>query len=228
MPYQKYPQFSRNGLRYQFHDTSSAHPQGGVLQDKRAKMPAREASEQPASGSKGERSAPLQSNHPRSQKSANDDGPLEQLTLRVKPRVKRRLRIVAEGENTSLSYAGAEHLEKALQNEVDMSYGAMLKPAFDAIVHKRLTKSDARMVRLLVRNVYGVERLLIIATNILSRMAGVTPAILDAILDKADRDARVKIAKRTPQLEDIIQELEEIVAAKEEQVEEESKKPPAK
>ena len=91
------------------------------------------------------RAVQVTTTHSRPRPIFSESAPLEQLTLHVKPIVKERLLRIAEREGLSLSSAGAAYLEKSLQQEVDMGYGALVNPVFESIIDKRLAKLDSRL-----------------------------------------------------------------------------------
>jgi hypothetical protein len=227
MPDLKFPRFSAHGLRSQGDNTSSAHPLRGVVQEKRGLTSALKSSPQPARVATPSGADGMNNSVARAENLLSDEGPLQQLTLHVKPRVKRKVLQLAETTGKSPSSTGSRLLEKAVQQHVDMEYGELLKPAFEAMVDKRLTKGDNRLAYLLVLILLSVEQTRFIQANSFSRMPGVTDTILNAILDKASTEAPRIIAKRKPQREDIktmMHELKEMLAAPDE--EEETKPPP--
>ncbi|MDQ3975224.1 MAG: hypothetical protein M3264_01730 [Thermoproteota archaeon] len=61
---------------------------------------------------------------------------------------------------------------------------------------------------LLVRVAFASEQTRSLATNILGRQPGMTSDNLNEILDASSEAAKDKITRRTPQLEEIIAEVE--------------------
>jgi hypothetical protein len=215
MPYQKYPQFSRNGLRYQSHDTSSAQPLRGVWQDKRAKLPARKGTKQPARTHTPSARIGLINGSARSQNHFNRNAPLVQLPLWVKPIVKAEVQRIAEINGLSPSAQGAALLEEILRQKLHIQQAATLETALEKIITRIIGKRDARLAHLLVRIAFATEQGRILDTNILSRMPGVTTKLRDQILDRSANAAKDKITQSSPQLEDILKELEEMLSQKE-------------
>ncbi len=69
---------------------------------------------------------------------------------------------------------------------------------------------STRIALLLVRNAYASEQTRSIVTNILSRQPGVDPDTLTTILDGSSKAAKRNITHKTPQLKEIIEELEKV------------------
>ena len=112
------------------------------------------------------------------------------------------------GKHLSRSAVAAAFLEKAIQSNVDMQYGALLKPIIEQAIDKRLRAREARFAGLLVRIAYDTEQNRALLTNLLARSPGVTPEILDAILDQSGKRAKTKLARLSPQLTELIQIVE--------------------
>jgi hypothetical protein len=85
MPYLKFPQFSSNSLHAQVNTTVSAHPQGGVVQEKVALARDPKASAQPAASSKVARPPEADTDAARGQNHVSANAPKVQLPLHVKP-----------------------------------------------------------------------------------------------------------------------------------------------
>ncbi len=68
---------------------------------------------------------------------------------------------------------------------------------------------SSRLALLLVRVAFASEQTRSIVTNILSRQPGVSTNILTTILDGSSKAAKRNIAHKTPQLEDIVAEVEQ-------------------
>jgi hypothetical protein len=226
MPYLKYPQLSSNGLHSQGDNTSSAHPQGGVVQDKVALTSDRKATTQPASVPHRIRPRPSNSKNARSQSTNTRKRNKVPFTLHVDPILKAAVKRQAETDKVSASSCGSDLLEAMIRQTIHQQQAATLESTLESIIDRKIGKRDARLAHLLVRILFAVEQTRIIDTNALSRMPGVTPALLNAILDKSHQDARAKITYRNPQLEDIYQELQAMFSETEERGEE--KKPPPK
>ena len=104
-----------------------------------------------------------------------------------------------------------------MQTDLDMEYGALLKPVFDNILDRRMSARDNRLALLLVRNSLATEQTRILATNILGRQPGVSPEALNNILDRSLEEAKRKITRRLPVLEELIKEVKSWLADEEKQ-----------
>ncbi len=183
-------------------------PQSGVWQDNPALKPARTGTPQPASPKKDMRSRQLHTPMNRSQKRTSPKRKTVQLALWVKPVVKAELERIARAEGLSVSSVGAAFLEKALQQNLHTQHAALLDTLIDKAIGKHMRSYSTRIALLLVRNAYASEQTRSLVTNILSRQPGVDPPLLETILDGSSRAAKRNIAHKTPQLKEIIEELE--------------------
>ena len=203
------PHFSQNVFLQQSHAVINHQPNLGVRQDKRANFSARIASQQPASLKKVMRAQQLKKDTSRSQNKPIPKRKTIQLTLWVKPIVKTELKRLAEQEGLSVSSVGAAFLEKAVQTSLDMQYGALLQPIIEQAIRKEMRSMSIRLAFLLVRVAFASEQARSLVTNVLGRQQGVTPSVLNEILDASSKAAKGKITHRTPQLEELIAEVDQ-------------------
>jgi hypothetical protein len=140
----------------------------------------------------------------------------EPFTLHVDPLLKAEVKRQAEIEGLSASATGTALLEWALRQKLHLQQAATLETALETIITRVIGKRDARLAHLLVRNAYASEQGRILDANILSRMPGVTPELLEQILDRSVKAAKAKITQSSPQLEEMLKELEELLTDKEE------------
>ena len=215
MPDQKFPQFSRNGLASPSHDTSSAQPLRGVRQDKRAKLPARKGTKQPARTHTPSARIGLINGSARSQNQFSATAPLVQLPLWVKPIVKAEVQRMAEINGISPSAQGAALLEEILRQKLHIQQAATLETALEKIINRAISRRDARLAHLLVRMAFASEQGRGLASTILSRSPGMTDDMLNNILDRSAKAAKKKITHSSPQLEEIMKDLEEMLAEQE-------------
>jgi hypothetical protein len=149
----------------------------------------------------------------RTQKRPNLKRQTVQLTLWVNPLVKEELqRIVqnesATGNKLTISTVGARILERGLQHQVDMQYGTLLEPIIRQEIRRQMYLYSSRIALLLVRNAFASEQTRNLTANILGRQPGITPDILDHLLDSSAQGARQKIMLKSPQLEKALKEVE--------------------
>jgi hypothetical protein len=185
-------------------------PHGGVGQDKYAPERVLIASGQPVTGNKTRRT-PVKK-MPRSQKST-PTGKKVLVGLWVPRHVQEEVVRRAKGNGLSISATGSSLLERALQESIDMEYGALLEP----VIRQVITRNMRNYARLFFRIAFSSEQTRALVTNILSRqpvdvdedMLAEHPDTLDALLDSTAHVAREKITQKSPQLQRIIAEFEQ-------------------
>ena len=207
-----HPHSQRNIFINQEKTAKNKDAHGDVRQDKRAKTSARSASAQPARSHIPMRAEALTTNTPRSQNTPNARKAKEKLTLWIDPIVKAEVQRRAKRERLSDSEAGAALLKKGIQVDLDIAYGALLTPVFENTLKRYMTARDNRMALLLVRACIAIEQTRGVAVNILGRQPAKTanvlkPDVLNDILDRSLDDAKKKITNRSPELKELIKEL---------------------
>jgi hypothetical protein len=131
------------------------------------------------------------------------------VTLWVKPLVKAELERRAEQAGLSLSATGAAFLEKALQADIDMQYGTLLRPVIEKAIATHMRSYSSRIAMLLVRSVFASEQTRSLSANILGRQPGVTQQVLEDILNRSSLTAKRNITRITPQLAELLTEVEQ-------------------
>jgi hypothetical protein len=197
----------------QTNHTKNKDAHGDVGQDKRAFTRARTASRQPARSHIPMRAQPTDNKTPRSQNTPVAKRRTVQLTLWTNPIVKAEIQRIAKRERLSVSAVGAAFLEKALQQNADLEYGALLRPIIENAIQANLQTMSTRLALLLVRVAFASEQTRSLVTNILKRQPGLSPEALDDILDRSAEAAKSKITKKTPQLEELIAEVRDWLQA---------------
>ena len=188
-------------------DTPTAQqPLRGVGQDKPRPPHARTTSPQPAPHPKFMRPHETNSNPARSQKRSVPKRKTVHLTLWVKPIVKAELQRRAVREGISVSATGGAFLERAMQEHIDMQYGAMLQPIIEQTINKHLGARDRRLAFLLARAAYESGQTKGLALFLL-KQAGVDQTRLKAMLDESSRKARTTLLRKTPQLETVLSDV---------------------
>jgi hypothetical protein len=139
------------------------------------------------------------------------------VTLWVKPIVKAELQRKAEREGLSLSATGAAFLEKALQSDIDMQYGTLLQPIIEKAIATHMRSYSTRIAMLLVRSVFTSEQTRSLSANILGRQPGVTQQVLEDILNRSSQTAKRNITRITPQLTELLKEIEQWIRVEGEQ-----------
>jgi hypothetical protein len=207
-----HPHSQRNIFINQEKTAKNKDAHGDVRQDKRAKTSARTATAQPARSHIPMRAEHSDTKTPRSQNTLSARKPKEKLTLWIDPIVKAEVQRRATREGLSESEVGAALLKKGIQVDVDMSYGALLTPVFENVLRRYMAARDNRMASLLVRACIAIEQTRGVAVNILGRQPAKTqnvlkPDVLNDILDRSLDDAKKKITNRSPELKELIKEL---------------------
>jgi hypothetical protein len=210
----KYPHSQRNIFTNQEKGTKNKDAHGDRRQDKRGETTARSASPQPARSHIPMRAEQLNTKTTRSQKSFIDNSRIAQLTLWVEPRVKAEVirRATEIGGKATPSSVGAELLKRGIQVDLDMSYGALLTPVFENVLKRYMAARDNRMASLLVRASIAIEQTRSISVNTLGRQPAkpqnvLKPDVLNDILDRSLEDAKKKLTNRSPELKELIKEL---------------------
>ena len=118
-----------------------------------------------------------------------------------------------------MSSVGAEALHKALHHEADIDYTITLKPLIEATIDKRMAVRDNRLALLLVRNYLVAEQNRGLTTYLVGQVPHMTPGILNDILDHTFQEAKKKLIRRSPELEELIREVKSWVINEDKQQE---------
>jgi hypothetical protein len=113
----------------------------------------------------------------------------------------------------SVSAAGAAFLRKALQQDIDLEYSALLEPIIEKAIARQMRGISTRLSWLLVRVAFDAGQTRSIATNILGRQAGMNQDLLKTILAESGKAAKANITRRTPQITDLISAVEKWITA---------------
>ena len=202
-------QLSRNALPRRDRSANVEQLLRGVGQDNPAPHRAPPPSPQPAPPKNTTRTAPNEGSTTSPHQKKTRLGKDIQLNLWVRPVVKAELERVAKRESVSVSAAGEALLEKALQQDIHTQHAALLETIIEKAIAKHLRSYSTRIALLLVRVAFAGEQTRSIVTNILSRHPGVTQDMLTRILNGSSNAAKRNITRKTPQLETIINEVEQ-------------------
>ena len=202
-------QLSRNALPRRDRSANVEQLLRGVGQDNPTPPPARAASPQPAPPKKDMRPTPKETNTARTQQGKALRRKTVHLTIWVRPVVKAELGRIAESEGVSVSATGAAFLEKALQHNLHSQHTTLLDLTISRAIGKHMRSYSTRIAVLLVRSIFASEQARSLVTNILSRHPGVTQDMLTRILNGSSNAAKRNITRKTPQLETIINEVEQ-------------------
>ena len=179
-----------------------------VRQDKPHPPLARTASHQPAPHQKAMRAHDMNTTPIRSQNNPIPKRKTVHLTLWVKPVVKAELQRLSESEGVSVSKVGAAFLERAMQGNIDMQYSALIQPIIETTIRTELRRYFSRMILFLARITMTLDVMKGLVRWLCRRLAGATKEQVDSVEVRSRTEARINIAKHTPQLEAISTELE--------------------
>lgn len=183
-------------------------PLHGVWQDNPAPPRDRIASAHPAPQQKDMRPRPSNTKRYRSQKRSTKRKTVS-LTFWVKPSLKAELQHLSDAKNLSVSKIGSIFLEEAVRQKLSTQHAIFLEPIIEQAIRKEMHAFSNRLAFLLVRSCFTSEQTRIIVTNILNRQHGVTPQILNTILDNSSKTAKRNMTRRTPQVETILSQLDQ-------------------
>jgi len=202
-----HPQSQQYIFSNQQKTTKNKDAHGDVGQDKRAFTPARAASRQPARTHIPMRAQKTTTKTQRSKNPSIATGRKVQLCLWVHPIVKAEIERRAEREGLHPSPVGSAILEKAIQQNIDLEYSALLRPIIESAIKENLQHMSSRMALLLVRVAFSSEQTRSLVTNILSRQPDLPAEVLNDILDRSAEAAKSKITRKNPELEKVIAEV---------------------
>jgi hypothetical protein len=216
------PQIPQNIFIQQKNAVSSLRSRGDVRQDKSAALGARVASVQPERPVAVLRARQEESQPSRTQNTTTHKRKTVPLTLWVKPCVKAEVQRLVQLEEkqgkaeVSLSSVGGAFLERGLQQNVDMQYGALLGPIIENAIDRRMRARDNRLVALLVRIAFETGQIRGIVTNNLAIQPGVTEDIIQTVLTNSEKEAKKNITRKTPQITEMLEELSQWMSVEEE------------
>ena len=90
-----------------------------------------------------------------------------------------------------------------------MHYGAFLQPIIEQAIRKQMQGISTRLAWLLVRVAFDAGQTRNLVTNILGRQAGITPDTLKTILEQSGKAAKGNITRKTPQLTELMEAVEQ-------------------
>jgi hypothetical protein len=139
----------------------------------------------------------------------------EQLTIRLDPIEMDKLRRKAKTEGITLAAAHRAFFKSGMEADKGEEYRAMLEPVIASILHQHMAARDNRLALLLVRNYLVAEQNRGLCTYVVSRQPDMTPDIFNDILDHTFQEAKKKLIRRSPELEQLIKEVKSWVIEEE-------------
>ena len=132
---------------------------------------------------------------------------LVQLTIWLKPAVKAEIQRIAEKEGLSVSSTGRAGLEEWVRQKLHIQHAVLLQPIIETTIRKEIRRTTDRLVFVQARNAYEAGWTRRIASNILKYVPGMTEEKLNTILDRSSIDARKNIFRKTPQMNEVSEEV---------------------
>jgi hypothetical protein len=209
------PQFLKNIFQNQSKVVVADAVDASVRQDKTALTRGRAASLQPEPLLKPAQSHALNNKTPRSKKHGSTKRKTVHLVLWVKPIVKAELQRIAEQEGLSLSKTAGTLLARALQQNIDMQYNALLTPVIETAIKKEIRSFSNCIAMLLARTLFASEQTRSLTTNILGRQPGVNEDLLKHILTMSQKTAKGNLSRKTPP--ELIHAIEQWLLSKDEE-----------
>jgi hypothetical protein len=209
------PRLAKNIFQNQSNGAGAETLNAAVRQDKARTKSARTATRQPAAHKKVARAREMGNSPTRSQSRVNLKQKTVKLTLWVDPIIKAEVTRLAEREGLSVSATGRAFLEKAIQTDLDLQYGALLTPIIETAIDKRMRSRDTRLAWLLVRVAFDTGQTRSLVTNILGKQQGMTEDILKNILAMSQKTAKGNITRKTPQIAELMEAVEKWLNAEE-------------
>jgi hypothetical protein len=194
--------------------SDAKRPHGGVRQDKARFASARIASPQPAPVTKVTRALFTNNSVARTHSVPGARERRQRVTLWVDPRVKTHLARLAEQEGLTVSASGGALLERALQQNADLQYGALLTPIIETAIARQMRGIATRLAWLLVRVAFDAGQTRSLVTNILGRQPGMNQDLMRTILAESGKTAKANITRRTPQITQLMESVEQWIKEK--------------
>jgi hypothetical protein len=191
------PQLVRHVFSLQSNDAAGEAGRRFGGQDKTALTRGTPNVVQPEPHSTPARSQPMHTKTTRTKKHGSTKRKTVHLVLWVNPIVKAELQRIAEREGLSMSRAGGALLGRALQQNIDIRYGAMLTPVIETAIKKEIRSFSNRIAMLLARTLFASEQTRSITTNILGRQPGVNEDLLKHILAMSQKAAKSNLSRKT-------------------------------
>ncbi len=129
-------------------------------------------------------------------------------TIHVKPSVKAEFQRIAQAEGLTASRTGAVALEEWLARRSHIQHRGIFQPMIEQAIAKEMRAYSSRIALLLVRSLFTSEQTRAITYNILRKQPGLTDDKLDDIMHGSKNTAKRNIARVSPELAPIIQQLE--------------------
>ncbi len=216
----QHTQSTHNVFERQLHTANGQQPLRGVRQDKTASKRARAAMPQPVVQKNMARTRQLNRLSPRSQnyfkhKNHSKNRQTVQISGWGRPQLKAELKRIAEREGLSLSQTVIAALEEWVRQQLHIQHAVLLQPIIEQAIRKQMRGISTRLAWLVVRVAFDAGQTRSIVTNILGRQPGVSEDELKHILDESNKTAKGNITRRTPQIAELIEAVEQWIVTEE-------------
>ena len=179
-----------------------------VRQDKDAMQRVRPASAQPVMLSNTPRTRPGNTKSQRLQ-NRSSKRTLHQVAAWVEEPIILQLQDLARTQRLSMSQTIRGLLQEILRQKFHQQQAATLPELIDQAVAKAHRAMATRMAWLLIRIAFDVGHIKVLATNTLGMQEGMTEASLKEILQTADKRTKANLTRKTPQLTELMQTVEQ-------------------
>ncbi len=130
-----------------------------------------------------------------------------QVNLWVKPQLKAELKRIASIEGLSVSSVGGAALEEWVRSQLHIQHAVLLQPIIETTIRKEISRNIARLVLVEARNAF--------VSNVLKYLPSMTEEKLNTILDRSSIDARKQIFRKTPQMDEVSEEVRKTLQGEE-------------
>jgi hypothetical protein len=89
---------------------------------------------------------------------AEIDGPLVPITIQIPKQMKAEIQRIAAQDGKSDSCVARAFLGRGLQANIDMQYGAMLKPVIERAIHDNIQRYSDRIATINLQTLYSAEQ----------------------------------------------------------------------
>jgi len=125
------------------------------------------------------------------------DGPLVPLTIQIPKRLKAEIQRLAAQEGESDSATARAFLGRGIQANIDMQYGAMLRPVIQDQIHKDIQAYSNRNANINMQALYAAEQNRLLSIHILRFLTDLvdSPDELVPIITACQQNAWKNITK---------------------------------
>jgi hypothetical protein len=127
----------------------------------------------------------------------------------VREHLRDQIQRFAKKEGLSTSKTIAALLEEAVRQKLHIQHAVLLQPIIEQTIRKEMRAIATKLAWLIVRVAFDAGQTRSLVTNILGRQPGVTPEVLQKILEGSSKTARGNIIRKTPQIKELVKAIED-------------------